>query len=31
VQPALGDLALAGGLDWMTPEVPSNTYHWVIL
>jgi len=30
VQPALGDLASAGGLDWVTTEVPSNPDHSVI-
>ena len=31
VQPALGDPAWAGGLDWVTTEVPSNPCHSVIL
>jgi len=31
VQPAVGDPALAGGLDWVTTEVPSNPYYCVIL
>ena len=31
VQPALGDPASAGGLDWVTTEVPSNPEYSVIL
>jgi len=31
VQPALGDPASAGWLDWVTTEVPSNPHHAVIL